>query len=84
MRAALLAEAYGPIHYGSIAGTQNLFLTGAKTLAPLTAGLFGVSTGGSPMLLWALAGGIGLGLGALTQLWSVTLAAPVLDDQRQT
>ena len=82
MRAALLAEQYGPIHYGSIAGAQNLVLTGAKTLAPLAAGLFGVSSGGSPILLWALAGGIGIGLGALTQLLRIRPATPVLNDRR--
>jgi NAD(P)-dependent dehydrogenase (short-subunit alcohol dehydrogenase family) len=38
MRAALLAERYGPEHYGSINGALSLALTGARTLAPIGAG----------------------------------------------
>lgn len=68
MRAALLAEQYGPIHYGSIAGAQSFMLTGAKTLAPLAAGLFATSNSGSSRLLWVLVGVIGCGLVALAQL----------------
>jgi MFS family permease len=56
MRAALLAERYGASHYGSISGAQNAVLTGARTLAPLGAGLIATVLGGYQGLLWMLAG----------------------------
>jgi len=56
MRAALLAERYGPAHYGSINGALSLALTGARTLAPIGAGALAALLGGYPALLWILAG----------------------------
>ena len=56
MRAALLAERYGPAHYGSINGTLTLAMTGARTLAPIGAGAFAAFFGGYPLLLWSLVG----------------------------
>jgi hypothetical protein len=38
VRAGLLAERYGPAHYGSISGTLSLVLTSARALAPVGAG----------------------------------------------
>ena len=38
-RAALVAELYGRANYGSISGVLALFVTGARALAPVTAGL---------------------------------------------
>ncbi len=62
MRAALLAERYGPAHYGSINGTLTLAMTGARTLAPIGAGALAAFFGGYPLLLWSLvvltAGGV--------------------------
>ncbi|MFO7170043.1 MAG: MFS transporter [Chloroflexota bacterium] len=55
MRAALLAERYGPANFGSISGAQNIVLTGASTLAPLGAGLLATALGGYPTLLLLLA-----------------------------
>ena len=51
MRAALLAERYGPEHYGSINGAQSLALTGARTLAPIGAGVLAGLIGGYTGLL---------------------------------
>jgi MFS family permease len=65
MRAALLAERYGAASYGSISGAQNALLTGARTLAPLAAGLLAALPGGYPALLWTLAGLLAAGLLAL-------------------
>lgn len=65
MRAALLAEQYGPAHYGSINGTQSLALTGARTLAPIGAGGLALLLSGYPAMLWALAGLIAAGMCAL-------------------
>ena len=66
MRAALLAERYGPAHYGSISGVQGLALTGARTLAPVGAGLLvGGSAGYVPLLLGLM---LLLGVGLLAVL----------------
>jgi len=66
MRAALLAEQYGPTHYGSINGTLTLAMTGARTLAPIGAGALAALFGGYPLLLWSLV--ILTGAGALAVL----------------
>ncbi|KAB8333755.1 MFS transporter [Scytonema tolypothrichoides VB-61278] len=65
MRAALLAEHYGPANYGTINGAQNLALTGARTLAPVGAGILVAAFGGYGILLWGLAGLLLLGIGAV-------------------
>ncbi|NJN17979.1 MAG: MFS transporter [Oscillochloris sp.] len=65
MRAALLAEQYGPAHYGTINGAQNLALTGARTIAPVGAGLLVAALGGYSALLWGLVGLLTLGIGAV-------------------
>lgn len=54
MRAAVMAERYGPANYGSISGAQNLILTGARTLAPVGAGAIAVA-GGYQTLIGLLA-----------------------------
>jgi MFS family permease len=38
-RAALVAEQYGPAHYGRISGLLTLGVTGARALAPVSTGL---------------------------------------------
>ena len=65
MRAALLAEHYGPANYGTINGAQNLALTGARTVAPVGAGLLVAALGGYSVLLWGLMGLLVLGAGAV-------------------
>jgi MFS family permease len=67
MRAALLAERYGPEHYGSINGTLSLALTGARTLAPIGAGVLAGLLGGYTSLLWMLMVLVAAGLVALLQ-----------------
>ena len=68
MRAALLAERYGPGHYGSISGVLSLVLTVARTLAPLGAGLLAAWLGGYPRLLWVLMGLVAAGLLAVLRV----------------
>jgi hypothetical protein len=68
MRAALLAEQYGSAHYGSINGTMSFALTGAKTLAPIGAGVIASRLGGYPTLLWTLVGLVLMGLAALLRM----------------
>lgn len=65
LRAALLAEHYGPASYGTINGAQSLLLTGARTLAPVGAGLLAGTLGGYEALFWALAGVLVLAAGAV-------------------
>ena len=55
MRAQLIAEFYGRMHYGSINGTVALFVTMAGALAPICAGImYGILDDYTPML-WAMA-----------------------------
>jgi MFS family permease len=65
MRAALLAEQYGPASYGTITGAQNLALTGARTVAPVGAGVLVSILGGYEALFWGLAALLLLGSGAV-------------------
>jgi predicted MFS family arabinose efflux permease len=65
MRAALLAEHYGPANYGTINGAQNLALTGARTIAPVGAGLLAGLLGGYAPLLWGLSSLLLIGAGAI-------------------
>jgi MFS family permease len=53
-RAALVAEFYGPAHYGSITGSMAFFLTGARALAPVGAGLVYDATGSYLPVFWGL------------------------------
>jgi MFS family permease len=55
MRAGLIAEFYGRAHYGAINGTLALFLTGARSLAPVGAGLAYAALDGYPPVLWGMA-----------------------------
>jgi MFS family permease len=65
MRAALLAERYGAAHYGSISGTQNAMLTGARTAAPLGIGLIAGLLGGYGNALWLMAALVSVGICAV-------------------
>lgn len=65
MRAALIAEQYGSAHYGTINGAQNLALTGARTVAPVGAGVLVAALGGYGALLWGLVVLLLLGIGAV-------------------
>jgi len=56
-RASAVAEFYGPEHYGSIGGVVGLFVTGARTLAPVGAGAMSAALGGYAPVLWTLACG---------------------------
>lgn len=73
MRAALMAERYGPAHYGSINGTQNLILTGARTGAPVGAGALATMLGEFRPLVGMLAA-LAL-LGSLSLILTATRSA---------
>jgi len=67
-RAALLADFYGPAHYGRISSVLSLFLTGSRALAPVGAGLLYTLNGGYSPALWALT--IGSALGTVAVLFA--------------
>jgi sugar phosphate permease len=66
MRAGLIAEFYGRAHYGSINGALAFFLTGARALAPVGAGLAYAAFGGYSPVLWGMATCSLLAAGAMT------------------
>jgi len=55
MRAGLVAEFYGRAHYGAISGLLAFFLTGARALAPVGAGVAYAVAGGYVPVLWGMA-----------------------------
>jgi MFS family permease len=54
-RAALVAELFGPAHYGKINGVLALFVTGSRAFAPVTAGVVHDLAGGYELVFWGLA-----------------------------
>ena len=56
MRAALVAEFYGPAHYGSISGVLAFFITAARALGPVSVGLAFDRFGGYTQPFWVLVG----------------------------
>jgi hypothetical protein len=56
-RASAVADFYGPDHYGSIGGVVGMFVTGARTLAPVGAGAMSAALGGYAPVLWTLTSG---------------------------
>jgi len=55
MRAGLVAEFYGRANYGAINGMLAFFLTGARSLAPVGAGLAYTVLGGYVPVMWGMA-----------------------------
>jgi MFS family permease len=53
-RAALVADLYGPAHYGQINGVLALFVTGSRAVAPIGAGAMYDETGSYDSMLWCL------------------------------
>jgi MFS family permease len=53
-RAALIADLYGPAHYGQINGVLALFVTGSRALAPVGAGAVHDWTDSYDPVLWGL------------------------------
>jgi hypothetical protein len=56
-RASAVADFYVPAYYGSIGGMVGMFVTGARTLAPVGAGAMSASLGSYTPVLWMLAAG---------------------------
>lgn len=55
-RASLVADLYGRKEYGTISGTMMLFVTGARSLAPVSAGILLGAFGSYVPVFWILAG----------------------------
>jgi len=53
-RAALVADLYGPAHFGSISGVRAAGVTGARAAAPVGAGLLVTQLGSYEPVLWGL------------------------------
>jgi MFS family permease len=53
-RAAMVAELYGPAHYGSIGGILALFITAARATAPVGAGLLYTGFDSYAPVLWTI------------------------------
>jgi sugar phosphate permease len=59
-RALAVADFYGPAHYASIGGVVGMFVTGARTLAPVGAGAMSSALGGYTLVVLTLASGSAL------------------------
>jgi MFS family permease len=64
-RAALVADYYGSAHYAQINSVLGLFVTGARAIAPVGAGLLYDLLGTYPPIFWALTGFCVLAAGAI-------------------
>jgi MFS family permease len=74
-RATAVAEFYGPEHYGSIGGVVGMFVTGARTLAPVGAGAMSAALGGYSLVLWTLT--LGSALAAVSMFLAHRLVPPL-------
>lgn len=74
-RATAVAEFYGPDHYGSIGGVVGMFVTGARTLAPVGAGAMSAALGGYSPVLWTLT--LGSALAAVSMFLAYRLVPPL-------
>jgi MFS family permease len=68
MRAAIIAERYGPAAYATISGTQNILLTAARMAAPVGAGWLAAALGGYDALWLSMIALIAVGLAAVLRL----------------
>ena len=66
-RATIVAEIFGPRHYGSISGAVALGANGARAVAPVGAALLMVALGGYARAFWLMAAALVVaGLGVMT------------------
>ena len=66
-RATIVAEIFGPRHYGSISGAIALGANGARAVAPVGAALLAVALGGYARVFWLMAAALVVaGLGVMT------------------
>jgi sugar phosphate permease len=77
-RALAVADFYGAAHYGSIGGVVGMFVTGARTLAPVGAGALSAALGSYAPVLWTLA--FGSALAAIAMFIAQRLVPPLRFD----
>ena len=77
-RAALVAEMYGPQHYGSVSGTLALSVTGARAIAPVGAGVLYGMLGGYRAVFWTL-----VVISALAAVAALGARAPATEVERR-
>jgi MFS family permease len=75
VRATAVAEFYGPDHYGSIGGVVGMFVTGARTLAPVGAGAMVAALGSYAPVLWTLT--LGSAVAAVVMFMAQRLVPPL-------
>ena len=78
-RASTIADFYGPNHYGSIGGVAGMFVTGARTLAPVGAGAMFASLGDYMPVLWTLT--VGSASAAVAMFLAQRLMPPLHPEQ---
>ena len=78
-RAALLAELYGPAHYGSISGILTTLIGITQTLSPVAVGVAHNVSGSYTPSLWLMAATSALAALCIAQIKLVPTAASVLD-----
>ena len=74
-RALAVADFYGTAHYGSIGGVVGMFVTGARTLAPVGAGALSAALSSYAPVLWILA--FGSTLAAIAMFIAQRLVPPL-------
>jgi hypothetical protein len=74
-RASAVADYYGPDHYGSIGGVVGMFVTGARTLAPVGVGAMSAALGSYAPVLWTLT--LGSALAAVAMFMAQRLVSPL-------
>jgi MFS family permease len=78
-RATAVADFYGPDHYGSIGGVVGMFVTAARTLAPVGAGAMSVALGGYTPVLYTLSSGSAVA--AVAMFMAQRLVPPLRSEQ---
>ncbi len=83
-RAALVAELYGPAHYGSISGVLALFTTGSRAIAPVGAGVLYTALNSYTPVFWLLAAFSGLASLAALRAKATPRQRPEVTDRIET
>jgi MFS family permease len=74
-RAALVADLFGPAHYGKINGVLALFVTGSRAVAPVSAGVVYDIARGYELVFWGLAAASAIATGAVLMIGGETYSA---------
>jgi MFS family permease len=78
-RAALIAEMYGPREYATISGVLALFVTGARALAPVSAGILYTAFGRYEPVFWIITA---VSVLAIAATLMIDRGLPAMSDER--